>query len=126
MGTVFLYILIISFFATLVRSTLGFGESLVAVPLFSIVIPIETAVPLSVLISVLVALVVVIQDHKQIHLYSAKWLSCLFADFYQAFFAANMWLTGRHWSSMGICGNGLPKTSGPRSRDIFYPPVLSG
>ena len=74
MGTIFFYILIISFFATLVRSTFGFGESLVAVPLFSVVIPIETAVPLSVLISVLVALVVVIQDYKQIHLYSAKWL----------------------------------------------------
>ena len=74
MGTVVIYILIISFIATLVRSTLGFGESLVAVPLFSIVIPMETAVPLSVLISVLIALVVVIQDHKQIHLYSAKWL----------------------------------------------------
>jgi uncharacterized membrane protein YfcA len=74
MGTLFLYIFVISFIATLVRSTFGFGESLVAVPLFSIVIPIGTAVPLSVLISVLVALVVVIQDHKQIHLYSAKWL----------------------------------------------------
>ena len=74
MGAIFLYIFAISFFATLVRSTLGFGEALVAVPLFSIIIPIETAVPLSVLISVLVALVVVIQDHKQIHLYSAKWL----------------------------------------------------
>jgi uncharacterized membrane protein YfcA len=74
MGTVFLYILIVSFIATLVRSTFGFGESLVAVPLFSIVVPLGTAVPLSVLISVLVALVVVIQDHKQIHLYSAKWL----------------------------------------------------
>ena len=42
--------------------------------MFSIIIPIETAVPLSVFISVLVALVVVIQDHKQIHLHSAKWL----------------------------------------------------
>ncbi|WPU97763.1 sulfite exporter TauE/SafE family protein [Mucilaginibacter sp. cycad4] len=74
MDVVFLYIFIISFIATLVRSTFGFGESLVAVPLLSIFIPIGVAVPLSVLISVLVALVVVIQDHSKIQLNSAKWL----------------------------------------------------
>jgi uncharacterized membrane protein YfcA len=68
------YILLISFFATLVRSTFGFGESLVAVPLFSFFLPIDAAVPLSVLISILVALVVVVQDHRQIHFNSAKWL----------------------------------------------------
>ncbi|HVU94061.1 MAG TPA: sulfite exporter TauE/SafE family protein [Puia sp.] len=67
-------IVLISFVATLVRSTFGFGESLVAVPLFVLFIPLEVAVPLSVLISVLVALVVVIQDHRDIHLESAKWL----------------------------------------------------
>jgi len=67
-------IIIISFFATLVRSTFGFGESLVAVPLFLLFIPIEVAVPLSVLISVLVALVVVVQDHREVHIQSAKWL----------------------------------------------------
>ena len=67
-------ILIITIVATLVRSTFGFGESLVAVPLFLFFIPIEIAVPLSVLISVLVALVVVVQDHKAIHVASAKWL----------------------------------------------------
>jgi uncharacterized membrane protein YfcA len=60
--------------ATLVRSTVGFGESLVAVPLFSIFIPLQVAVALSVLISVLVALVVVVQDHRQIDFNSAKWL----------------------------------------------------
>lgn len=69
-----IYIFVISFLATLVRSTFGFGESLIAVPLFLLFIPIEIAVPLSVLISILVALVVVIQDHSQIHLKSAKWL----------------------------------------------------
>ena len=67
-------IVFISFLATLVRSTFGFGESLVAVPLFSLLMPVSVAVPLSVLISVLVALVVVIQDHRQIQFQSAKWL----------------------------------------------------
>ncbi|KAA2243501.1 sulfite exporter TauE/SafE family protein [Chitinophaga agrisoli] len=67
-------IIAISFIATLIRSTFGFGESLVAVPLFILFLPIEIAVPLSVLLSVLIALIVVVQDHKQIQLNSAKWL----------------------------------------------------
>ena len=64
----------IIFIATLVRSTFGFGESLIAVPLLILLIPIEIAVPLSVLISILIAAFVVVQDRKQIHFNSAKWL----------------------------------------------------
>jgi uncharacterized membrane protein YfcA len=74
------YILIVAFVATLIRSTFGFGESLVAVPLFILVIPVGVAVPLSVLMSVLIALVVVIQDHVHIKVRSAKWL-IIFAVF---------------------------------------------
>jgi uncharacterized membrane protein YfcA len=70
----FASLFMVSFLATLVRSTFGFGESLVAVPLFSLLMPISVAVPLSVLLSVLVALIVVIQDFRRIHLSSAKWL----------------------------------------------------
>lgn len=72
--TIPLFILSISFIATLIRSTFGFGESLVAVPLFSLFLPVSVAVPLSVLISILVALTVVVQDHRKIHFNSAKWL----------------------------------------------------
>lgn len=64
----------IGFIATLVRSTFGFGESLVAVPLYVLFLPPAFAVPLSVLMSILVAFVVVVQDHSKIHFYSAKWL----------------------------------------------------
>jgi len=74
MEFIYIYIFVVSFLATLVRSTFGFGESLIAVPLFILFVPIDTAVPLSVLISILVALVVVTQDHSQIHFNSAKWL----------------------------------------------------
>ena len=74
MEFVYIFVFVVSFLATLVRSTFGFGESLIAVPLFILFIPIDTAVPLSVLISILVALVVVLQDHRQIHFDSAKWL----------------------------------------------------
>ncbi|HXS54846.1 MAG TPA: sulfite exporter TauE/SafE family protein [Hanamia sp.] len=68
------FILIICFIASLVRSTLGFGESLIAVPLFLLFLPVEIAVPLSVMMSIVIALVVVIQDHHKIHFNSAKWL----------------------------------------------------
>ncbi|WP_026449835.1 sulfite exporter TauE/SafE family protein [Aequorivita capsosiphonis] len=74
MESITFYILIIVFIATLVRSTFGFGESLVAVPLLIFFIPIETAVPLAVLISIFIATIVVVQDRKQIHFHSAKWL----------------------------------------------------
>ena len=68
------YIAAISFVAALVRSTFGFGESLIAVPLFLLFLPLKVAVPLSVLLSVVIALIVVVQDHKKIHFRSAAWL----------------------------------------------------
>lgn len=68
------YILAIFFIATLVRSTFGFGESLIAVPLLILFMPIEIAVPLSVLVSVLIAAIIVVQDRKKVHFNSAKWL----------------------------------------------------
>ncbi|MDN6280591.1 MAG: sulfite exporter TauE/SafE family protein [Psychroflexus sp.] len=74
MDLISLYILIIVFVATLVRSTFGFGESLIAVPLLTFFIPIEIAVPLSVLLSSFIAAIVVAQDRKKIRFYSAKWL----------------------------------------------------
>lgn len=74
MTVTIVFILLISFIASLVRSTFGFGESLIAVPLFLLFLPKEIAVPLSVLLSIVIALVVVIQDHKNIHFKSAKWL----------------------------------------------------
>jgi len=67
-------VIAVVFVATLVRSTFGFGEALVAVPLLAIVMPLQIAVPLCVLVSILVALIVVVQDHRVIHIDSAKWL----------------------------------------------------
>ena len=62
------------FLATLVRSAFGFGEALVAVPLLSLLIPVEEAVPLATLVSITVAGVVVAQDWHRIHFRSAGWL----------------------------------------------------
>lgn len=72
--TITISIICISFLAALIRSTFGFGEALVAVPLLALFLPIQQAVPLAVMLSIAVALLVVIQDHQHIHIQSAKWL----------------------------------------------------
>jgi hypothetical protein len=65
---------IIIFFATIFRSAFGFGESIIAVPLLALFMPLEVAVPLSVFISVTIAGFVVVQDRNKIHFKSAGWL----------------------------------------------------
>lgn len=68
------HVLLVVFLATLVRSTFGFGEALIAVPLLALRIPIEIAAPLAVLLSIVVAAVVVVQDWRLIHPRSTAWL----------------------------------------------------
>jgi uncharacterized membrane protein YfcA len=72
--TTTLHVLLVVFFATLIRSTFGFGEALIAVPLLALIIPIEIAAPLAVLLSITVAAVVVAQDWRKIHMRSTGWL----------------------------------------------------
>jgi len=69
-----LRVLGIVFVATLIRSTFGFGEALIAVPLLAFCIPLGVAAPLAVLVSITVAAVVVAQDWQKIHLRSTAWL----------------------------------------------------
>jgi uncharacterized protein len=59
------------FLATVIRSAFGFGEALVAVPLLALAIPVEVAAPVAVLVSITVALVIVLQDWRSIHVRSA-------------------------------------------------------
>jgi uncharacterized membrane protein YfcA len=68
------FVVAVLFGATLVRSALGFGEALIAVPLLAFVLPVEVAAPVAVLISITVAAVVVAQDWRHVHLRSAAWL----------------------------------------------------
>jgi uncharacterized membrane protein YfcA len=69
------FVVVAVFFgATLIRSALGFGEALIAVPLLSFVLPVEVAAPVAVLVSITVAAVVVAQDWRHVHLRSAAWL----------------------------------------------------
>jgi uncharacterized membrane protein YfcA len=62
MNVVVLHVVAVLFLATLIRSSFGFGEALVAVPLLALRIPIQVAAPLAVLVSIAVAAIVVAQD----------------------------------------------------------------
>lgn len=62
------------FVASAIRSSLGFGEALVAVPLMALVLPVEVAAPLAVLVSITIAGIAVFQDWRHIQLRSAGWL----------------------------------------------------
>jgi uncharacterized protein len=68
------YVLLVVFIATLIRSVFGFGEALIAVPLLALRLPVNVAAPLAVLVSITVAAVIVAQDWQKIHLRSTGWL----------------------------------------------------
>jgi len=68
------YVVLVIFLATLIRSTIGFGEALVGVPLLALRIPVAVAAPLAVGVSVGVAALIVVQDWRQIEVRSAGWL----------------------------------------------------
>jgi uncharacterized membrane protein YfcA len=61
------WVVVAVFIATLFRSTFGFGEALIAVPLLALFVPVEEVVPLATLISITVALIVVAQDWRKVH-----------------------------------------------------------
>ncbi len=65
------YVLTVIFVATFTRSTIGFGEALVAVPLLALRLPLSVAAPLAVLVSVAMATVIVSQDWRHLHVRSA-------------------------------------------------------
>ena len=66
------YVVTVIFVATLIRSSLGFGEALVAVPLLALRIPVTVAAPLAVLVSIAVAATIVVQDRAHVEFRSAR------------------------------------------------------
>ena len=72
--TTTVYVVLVIFLATLVRSTVGFGEALVAVPLLALRVPVSVAAPLAVSVSVCIAALIVAQDWREIERRSAGWL----------------------------------------------------
>lgn len=69
-----IHVMAVLFLATFVRSTFGFGEALIAVPLLALIMPVDVAAPLAVLISITVAVIVLAQDWRHVHVRSAGWL----------------------------------------------------
>src|SRR6185312_15179138 len=69
-----LHVVAVVLLATLIRSSFGFGEALVAVPLLALSIPVSIAAPVAVLMSITIAAVVIAQDWRKIHVRSAGWL----------------------------------------------------
>ena len=74
MTSALLYVLAVVFVATLIRSAIGFGEALIAVPLLALRLEIRVAAPLAVLVSITVAAIIVAQDWREVHVRSAGWL----------------------------------------------------
>lgn len=68
------YVVLVIFLATLIRSTVGFGEALVGVPLLALRVPVAVAAPLAVVVSILIAGLIVAQDWRDIEVRSAGWL----------------------------------------------------
>jgi hypothetical protein len=73
-GATAAHVLLVVFVATLIRSAFGFGEALISVPLLALRLRLEIAAPLAVLISITIALIVVAQDWRKIHVRSMGWL----------------------------------------------------
>jgi uncharacterized protein len=67
-------VMAVIFFATSIRSSFGFGEALIAVPLLSLRLPVAVAAPLAVAVSVLIAGIIVAQDWRKIEMRSAAGL----------------------------------------------------
>lgn len=74
MNTTTIYVMLVVFVASLLRSSFGFGEALFAVPLLALRIPLQLAAPLAVLVSITIAAFVVVQDWRWIHVRSVGWL----------------------------------------------------
>jgi uncharacterized membrane protein YfcA len=68
------YVVAVIFVATLIRSTLGFGEALLAVPLLALRIPVTVAAPLAVSVSIVVAGAIIAQDWRRVQVRSAAGL----------------------------------------------------
>jgi len=69
-----LLVIAILFLGTLVRSSFGLGEALIAVPLLALLMPVDQAAPVAVLVSITIAFLILLQDWRKVHFKSAGWL----------------------------------------------------
>lgn len=60
------------FVASAFRTAFGFGEALIAVPLLSLMLPVQVSAPIAVFASIVIAMVAIIRDREHIHVASVK------------------------------------------------------
>lgn len=62
-----IFIIIILFFSSFIRSTFGFGDALIAMPLLAFFLPLSLASPLVAVFSTVIATYIIIRNYKQIN-----------------------------------------------------------
>jgi uncharacterized membrane protein YfcA len=71
LDTSILLVMCIFFFSTFVRSTFGFGDALVAMPLLAIILDLKIAAPLFALIGCTISIIILFKNWRDIHFESA-------------------------------------------------------
>ena len=66
-----IWILFIVFFSTLVRSTFGFGNALVAMPLLVVIVGLKTATPLVAMVACTIAITILLRNWRHVQIVSA-------------------------------------------------------
>ncbi len=64
--------MVILFVSSLVRSILGFGDALIAMPLLSLFLPVKFSTPIVAVISTILSLSIIIKDRKNVHFNQLK------------------------------------------------------
>ena len=70
-----LWVWVVVFASTLVRTTLGFGNALVAMPLLVIILPIQIVTPLVALLAFSISLMILAKNWRQAHFRTSGWLT---------------------------------------------------
>ena len=72
MSHLYLLVFVILFVSTLIHSTLGFGQALIAMPLLAMVVELKTATPLVAFVLMTIAVVILLRNWRVVDL-SAVW-----------------------------------------------------
>jgi len=67
-------VLLIIFISTLIRSTFGFGNALIAMPLLILILGTKTAAPLVALVGIVIALVMMLREWQEVDFKAAFYL----------------------------------------------------
>jgi len=98
-----LLILIISFFAALVRSTLGFGEALIAVPFFLLFLPVDVAVPMAAILGLPLGILILTYANETI-VKTGLGVIIILYSLYSLYFTKNKALQAENKFWLFLCG----------------------